>query len=106
MKAISSLKEYKEQYKFSVEHPEQFWDSVASQFMWKQKWDKTLEWNFEEPEVKWFINGKLNISENCIDRHLPQKAKDTAFIWESNFEDKPDRVITYQQLHDEVCRLA
>jgi acetyl-CoA synthetase len=106
MISVTSFKEYKKQYDLSVKEPEQFWDTIASQFKWKHKWDKTLEWNFEDPNVTWFINGKLNITENCIDRHLPRKAKDTAFIWESNFENKPNRVITYQDLHDEVCRLA
>jgi acetyl-CoA synthetase len=106
MKKISSIEEYNSEYKRSVEHPEEFWANVAENFSWKKKWNSVLKWDFKNYDVKWFLNGKLNITENCIDRHLPEKANDIAFIWESNFEDKPNRTITYQQLHDEVCRLA
>jgi acetyl-CoA synthetase len=106
MKKISSFEEYQSEYKRSVEDPEGFWANIAENFTWKKKWDKVLDWDFKNYDVKWFLNGKLNITENCIDRHLPAKANDAAFIWESNFEDKPNRIITYQQLHDEVCKLA
>src|SRR5882757_2545652 len=106
MKKISSLEEYHSEYKKSVENPEHFWAGVAENFSWKKKWDNVLKWDFKNYDVKWFLNGKLNITENCIDRHLPQKANEVAFIWESNFEDRPNRTITYQQLHDEVCKLA
>jgi acetyl-CoA synthetase len=106
MKKISSFEEYQSEYKRSVEDPEGFWSGIADEFTWKKKWDKVLNWDFKNYDVKWFLNGKLNITENCIDRHLPAKANDTAFIWESNFEDQPNRIITYQQLHDEVCRLS
>ena len=67
---ITSFDEYKIAYKKSVDDPEGFWDDVASSFLWRKKWDKVLEWNFKEPKIKWFINGKLNITENCLDRHL------------------------------------
>lgn len=103
---IQSYEEYKEVYDYSVKHPEAFWDSIAKQFTWKQPWTKTLEWNFDEPNVKWFINGKFNITENAIDRHLTTKANQTAFVWESNFIDRDKRIITYQNLHDEVCKVA
>lgn len=103
---IQSYEEYKEVYDYSVKHPEAFWDSIAKQFTWKQPWTKTLGWNFNEPNVEWFINGKFNITENAIDRHLTTKANQTAFIWESNFTDRDNRVITYQNLHDEVCKVA
>lgn len=103
---INNLAEYDKAYKDSIENPHAFWDSVADNFQWHKKWDETLHWNFKDYNVKWFINGKLNITENCIDRHLPAKANDAAFIWESNFENKPNRIITYQQLHDEVCKIA
>lgn len=106
MKKISSIEDYNSQYKKSVEQPEAFWADVAENFTWKKKWDSVLKWDFKNYDVKWFLNARLNITENCIDRHLPQKANDIAFIWESNFEDKPNRTITYQQLHDEVCKLA
>jgi acetyl-CoA synthetase len=106
MFAISSLEDYQKEYKFSVDDPEGFWAEKAENFLWKKKWNKVLAWNFEKPDVKWFVGGKFNITENCIDRHLPEKANNAAFIWESNFIDKPNRIITYGQLHDEVCRLA
>ena len=103
---ITSFEQYQNEYKKSVESPESFWDNIANEFTWKQKWTKTLDWNFEGPNVKWFINGKFNITENAIDRHLATKANQTAFIWEPNAIDGTHRVITYQNLHDEVCKVA
>jgi acetyl-CoA synthetase len=103
---IRSFEEYQEAYEKSVREPENFWAEIAGHFTWKKKWDKVLEWNFTEPDVKWFINGKLNITENCIDRHLPAKANDVAFYFEENEAGRPAQKITWQQLHDEVCRLA
>lgn len=106
MKAITSYDQYKTEYKKSLENPEAFWDEVANTFTWKKLWTKTLEWNFEEPNIKWFIDGKFNITENCIDRHLSTNANKTAFIWEANSVDSPNRIITYQNLYDEVCKVA
>ena len=103
---ISSFEDYKNDYKKSVENPEEFWDTVAKEFKWTKPWTKTLEWNFDEPTIKWFLNGKFNITENAIDRHLPTKATKTAFIWEPNAIDATHRIITYQNLHDEVCKVA
>ena len=103
---ISSLEQYHSEYKTSVENPELFWENIANEFTWKQKWTKILEWNFDSPDVKWFINGKFNITENAIDRHLSTKANQTAFIWEPNAVDGIHRIITYQNLHDEVCKVA
>lgn len=103
---ITSFEQYQETYKKSVEHPEQFWDEIAHTFSWKKKWDTTLDWNFKEPSVKWFINGKLNITENCLDRHLEKNAQKPAIIWESNDINEPNRILTYQELHDEVCRFS
>ena len=103
---ITTFEEYKKDYQKSVENPEAFWDSVAKEFTWKQLCTKTLEWNFESPDVKWFINGKFNITENAIDRHLLKNAAKTAFIWEPNSVDAENRIITYQNLHDEVCKVA
>jgi acetyl-CoA synthetase len=103
---ITTFDQYKKDYQRSVETPEDFWDELAREFSWRQPWTKTLEWNFESPEVKWFVNGKFNITENAIDRHLPAKANKAAFIWEGNSVDAQNRIITYQNLHDEVCRLA
>jgi acetyl-CoA synthetase len=106
MKRIQSIQDYQEVYKQSVEDPEAFWADIASDFVWRKKWSKVLEWDFSKPEVKWFVDAKLNITENCIDRHLPHKANDVAIIWEPNNPADPARKITYQELHDEVCRAA
>jgi acetyl-CoA synthetase len=106
MNAINSIADYQHQYKKSVDNPEAFWADIASEFKWRKKWDKVLEWDFNKPEVKWFAGGKLNITENCIDRHLPQRANQTAIIWEPNNPNDAALHITYQQLHDEVCRTA
>jgi acetyl-CoA synthetase len=106
MEIISSLADYERIYRKSVEDPESFWSEIAEDFVWRKKWTKTLEWDFNKPEVKWFIGGKLNVTENCIDRHLPKRANQTAIIWEPNDPQGPSRSITYQQLHDEVCRTA
>ncbi|MBA3662732.1 MAG: acetate--CoA ligase [Bacteroidetes bacterium] len=103
---INTFEEYQKAYDKSVKEPEAFWSDIAEKFSWQKKWDNVLEWNFKEPDVKWFINGKLNITENCIDRHLPEKAGTVAFYFEENEIGKPSREITYQQLHDEVCKLA
>ena len=67
---IKSQEQYQRDYKESIEHPEKFWAGVAEHFHWRKKWDKVLEWNFKEPQVKWFEGARLNITENCIDRHL------------------------------------
>jgi len=67
---IRSFEEYQQKYKESVEDPEKFWADIAEDFLWRKKWDKVLEWNFAEPKVEWFKGAKLNITENCIDRHL------------------------------------
>ncbi len=106
MKVPTTQSEYQQAYKNSVEDPEKFWSDVAEDFTWKKKWSKTLAWDFHKPEVKWFVGGKLNITENCIDRHLPSKANDIAIIWESNDTKEPSRKITYQELHDEVCKVG
>ncbi len=106
MKHIESIKDYEEQYEKSINNPEEFWAEIASDFQWRKKWDKVLEWDFNKPEVKWFSGGKLNITENCLDRHLPHRANDTAIIWEPNNPEDPAQHITYQQLFDEVCRTA
>ena len=103
---IKTFNEYEAAYQQSIQHPETFWSDIAEQFKWSKKWDKVLDWNFTEPTINWFVNGQLNITENCIDRHLPHKAKDTAFIYEENESGKNSQHISYQQLHDEVCKLA
>ncbi|WP_207435584.1 acetate--CoA ligase [Sabulibacter ruber] len=103
---IKSFEEYQDTYRKSVEQPEEFWASIAENFTWRQKWDKVLDWNFEEPNVKWFVNGKLNITENCLDRHLATRGNKLALIWEPN--DPKERFIrfTYRELHEKVCQMA
>ncbi|OCX54669.1 acetate--CoA ligase [Mucilaginibacter sp. PPCGB 2223] len=103
---VSSFDEYKQVYKQSVEQPEQFWDGIAENFLWRKKWDKTLEWNFKEPNVKWFQGGKLNITENCLDRHLETLGDTPAIIWEPNDPSEDHRILTYRQLFDKVCQFA
>lgn len=103
---IKSLEQYHQDYRNSVAQPEQFWASVAEHFLWKKKWDKVLEWNFKEPDIKWFSGGKLNITENAIDRHLQENAHRPAIIWEPNDPDEHHRVLTYKELHFKVCQFA
>ncbi len=103
---IKSLQEYHSNYAESIANPEQFWDNIAKTFQWKKPWGRTLEWNFEEPNIKWFINGKLNITENCLDRHLNNNANKTAIIWESNNPNEKSIKLTYQELHEKVCQFA
>jgi acetyl-CoA synthetase len=79
--SIKSFEDYQRVYQHSVEQPEQFWDTVASSFVWKKKWNKVLDWNFKEPDINWFVGGKLNITENCLDRHLADKGDQPALIW-------------------------
>lgn len=103
---ITSLQDYKDTYKKSIEQPEQFWDEVAQSFVWKKKWDKTLEWDFSKPEVKWFQGGKLNITENCLDRHLEERGNKTAILFEPNNPDEAAQHISYKELHSKVCQFA
>ncbi len=106
MNSIENPGQYHQQYENSITDPESFWGEIANDFVWKKKWDKVLEWDFHKADVKWFVGGKLNITENCIDRHLPNRAHQTAIIWEPNNPDDPAQHITYQQLHDQVCKVA
>jgi len=103
---IKSFEEYKSAYKKSEESPESFWGEIAENFQWRKKWSKVLEWNFTEPNIKWFLDGKLNITENCIDRHLKTMGEKPAIIWEPNNPDERVRVVTYNRLHKRVCQVA
>ncbi|MBI3220271.1 MAG: acetate--CoA ligase [Bacteroidetes bacterium] len=103
---MNNFQDYLAEYQQSISDPEKFWASQAENFVWKKKWNSVLQWDFHKPEVKWFIGGKLNITENCIDRHLPQRANQTAILWESNDPKEPSRNITYQQLHEQVCKVG
>ncbi|WP_214072679.1 acetate--CoA ligase [Mucilaginibacter sp. dw_454] len=103
---ITSFDHYKEVYKHSVDQPEEFWAGIANTFKWRKKWDTVLEWNFKEPNIKWFQGGKLNIAENCLDRHLDTIGDKPAIIWEPNDPKEDHRILTYRQLHDKVCQFA
>jgi acetyl-CoA synthetase len=103
---ITSLDQYHRDYKKSVDEPEAFWGAVAENFQWRKKWDKVLEWNFKEPKIEWFKGGKLNITENCIDRHLEKLGDKPAIIWEPNNPEERTRIVTYNRLHKRVCQFA
>lgn len=103
---IQSLEQYQATYKESIEQPEQFWSNIASHFHWKKKWNKVLEWNFTEPKVEWFKGAQLNITENCLDRHLEKNGDTSAIIWEPNDPALPHRSITYKELHHQVMQFA
>jgi acetyl-CoA synthetase len=103
---INSFQEYEDQYKLSVNDPETYWASQAETFSWKKKWDKVLDWDFNRPDVKWFVNGKLNITENCIDRHLETRGDKVAILWEPNDPSEAVVKITYNELHKRVAQFA
>lgn len=103
---IRSFSEYQEQYARSVREPGKFWEEIASHFHWDRQWDQVLDWNFTEPRIKWFVNGKLNITYNCLDVHVQKDPQRTAFTWEPNDPSKPVQVISYGQLLQRVCRMA
>lgn len=103
---IKTYEQYQEAYKKSVEQPEEFWASVAENFVWQKKWDKVLDWNFKEPKIEWFKGAKLNITENCIDRHLAERGEEPAIIWEPNNPEERTRIVTYNRLHKRVCQVA
>jgi acetyl-CoA synthetase len=103
---IKSFEEYQQEYARSVEDPEGFWGSIAEHFLWRKKWDSVLNWNFAEPKIEWFKGGKLNITENCIDRHLATMADKPAIIWEPNNPEERTRTVTYARLHKRVCQFA
>ena len=104
--AHQSLATYEEAKQQATEQPEVFWEEIASQFEWHQKWDKTLEYDFHKPEVKWFLGGKVNITENCLDRHLITQPDQTAIIFEPNDPREAAQHISYKELHSRVCQVA
>jgi acetyl-CoA synthetase len=106
IKNIQSFEEYHDQYAESVNNPEKFWATIAESFTWQKKWDSVLDWNFEQPSVKWFEGAQLNITENCLDRHLATQPNKTAIIWEPNSPTESVRKLTYSELHAEVGKAA
>lgn len=103
---IHNFDEYQKVYQYSIEHPEEFWNEIAQHFHWRKKWDKVLEWNFTEPKVKWFINGKLNITENCLDIPAQKHPNKIVFYFEPNDPNELSYSITYKELLERVCQLA
>ena len=99
---IKSFEEYQRVYQHSVEKPEAFWAAIADHFYWRRKWNNVLNWNFKEPSVKWFEGAKLNITENCLDRHIYQLGDKPAIVWEPNDPNEAHRVLTYKQLLEKV----
>ncbi len=103
---IKSWEDYQETYKRSIENPEDFWGELAETFTWQKKWDKVLEWEFDTPDIKWFQGGQLNVTENCLDRHLEERGDQVAILWEPNDPSDKVRKFTYKELHAEVCKMA
>ena len=105
-KNIESIKEYRNEYKRSIDSPEDFWEEKANNFVWNRKWDNVLTWDFTKPEVRWFEGGKLNITENCLDRHLKERGDQIAIRWVSNDPKESNVNISYEELYDEVCKFS
>lgn len=104
---IKNLEEYFQVYRRSVRNPENFWEEIAEEhFLWRKRWDKVLDWDFTKPEVKWFEGAELNITENCIDRHLVTRGNKTAILFEPNNPDEEAQHITYKELYDRVNKFA
>nr|WP_288833956.1 acetate--CoA ligase [uncultured Flavobacterium sp.] len=104
---ISNFEEYFKEYKKSIKDPKKFWDKIASEnFTWYQEWDKVVDFNMAEAEIKWFVDAKVNITKNCIDRHLAKKGDKTAIIFEPNNPDEATQTFTYNELHQRVSKMA
>lgn len=104
---IKHLEEYFQVYRKSVRDPEAFWEEIAEEhFMWYKKWDKVLSWDFGKAEVRWFEGAQLNITQNCLDRHLSARGAQTALLFEPNKPDEKAQYITYRELYERVCKMA
>jgi acetyl-CoA synthetase len=104
---IKGLEEYFQVYRKSINHPEQFWEEIAEEnFIWRKRWDRVLEWDFHTAEIKWFQGAQLNITENCLDRHLYASGEKTAIIFEPNDPEEKAQHITYKELHERVCKFS
>ena len=103
---IDSAASYHAQYQLAKEQPEHFWNEIAKHYSWRKPWQQTLQWEFETPDVKWFVNGKLNITENCLDRHIDQRGDQTCILWEPNDPKDEAKKFTYRDVLREVCRMA
>ena len=103
---IKSLSEFKATSAQAKENPDTFWSEIASEFQWKSPWKQTLDFDFSKPEIKWFVGGKLNTTENCLDRHLATQPNKTAILFEPNDPAEAAQHITYKELHKRVCQTA
>ncbi len=101
-----TIEEFNKATQKAIENPEAFWDKQANTFTWKKKWNKTLEWEFKSPNVKWFVGGQLNITENCLDRHIKTRGDQVALLWEANEANAASKSFTYKELLAEVCKCA
>ena len=103
---IQTLSGYIHEYQKSIQEPEAYWSRIAETFYWRKKWNKVVEWDFNKPDIKWYINGKLNITENIFERRLYTHGQQPAIIWEPNNPDEPNRIISYNELYKMTCRFA
>ena len=106
MQRITSLSDYFKKYEQSEKDPEKFWSEIADTFIWKKKWDKVLDWNFQSVDIKWFKNAKLNITENIFERNLKDRGDKTAIIWEPNDPTESSIHLTYNELYEETCKFS
>ena len=106
MQRITSLSGYFKKYEQSVKDPEKFWAEIADTFVWKKKWDKVLDWDFDSVDIKWFQNAKLNITENILEKNLKDRGDKTAIIWEPNDPTEPSIHLTYKELYEETCKFS
>ena len=106
MQRITSLYDYFKKYEQSVKDPEEFWAEIANTFIWKKKWDKVLDWDFDSVDIKWFENARLNITENILEKNLKDRGDKTAIIWEPNDPTEPSIRLTYKELYEETCKFS
>ena len=97
-----NIDDYNSLYNHSITNPEEFWSQVADSFLWKKKWSKVLKYDFSTPKFEWFVDGKLNITENCLDRYVEIHPEKTAIIFEPNYPENETIYISYKELHSKV----
>ena len=103
--SLCNNEKYLKMYQESIDDPKSFWDREAKRLHWYKEWDNTFDFDFHKPEIKWFTGGKINVSDNCIDRHLEKRSEKTAIIWEDDSGDHGKK-FTYRELHEQVCKFA
>ena len=103
---IQTLSGYINEYQRSVHQPEKFWERIAQSFYWQKPWDNVLSWNFKGPDIKWFENAKLNLTENIFERHLFTHGEKAAIIWEPNDPNEAHRIISYRALFEMTCQFS